>query len=244
MSTRFVHYIARFSFLVFGPCSLVPLVYGQTYDPYIDTTILQRIDHRLPPFRFHVEATLEPADSQSLPWRLLHDYQITVLDSSGHDSIQTISDPIDIPEWSRGGNMPGFDDANFDGFPDLFYVQFEGATGNEGYSFWLYDTTTHRFAYSDSFSQLCSPYIDHDSNEIKTVENCGGACRKCTTYVVRGNLPVPVSFLNIDFDRAAPETKPLHCIRGRIENGREIILEDWHAGWEVYDRPEVNPWKP
>ncbi len=66
-------------------------------------------------------------------------------------------------------------DANFDLYSDLRLVSWSGATGNVGYTFWLYDSKKNIFVYNEILSSLTSPRFMSAEKKIYSHANGGMA---------------------------------------------------------------------
>jgi tetratricopeptide (TPR) repeat protein len=67
------------------------------------------------------------------------------------------------------------EDINFDGYQDLKLLCWWGATGNEGFKYWLYDRKSGTFIYNSSFEGLSNPTPNSETHEICTHANMGSA---------------------------------------------------------------------
>lgn len=201
-----------------------------------DTIWSMKIDPKLPPFRFHVLFLPRP-EGQKLV--------ISILDSRTLDTLQVIKgyrESLDGPvELS---NRLDTVDINLDGYPDLSYVSWTGATGNRGFSFWLYDKATHKFVQNEAYSDLINPEVDYSTRRIHTWEKCGGGCYEYTVYRVSPDRPVPTAFLSLRPDESAKENERYKCSRGRFEGGKRVHVENFIGGPEVFKLPEVPSWWP
>jgi tetratricopeptide (TPR) repeat protein len=85
-----------------------------------------------------------------------------------------------------------FEDINFDGYLDLKIRVFAGATGNEGFSYLLYNPKTGTFIRSDDFAELDRPRLIPDKKQFITYRNQGSAGAEFAenTYELRNNKPI------------------------------------------------------
>jgi hypothetical protein len=66
-------------------------------------------------------------------------------------------------------------DFNFDGYEDIAFLKFWGATGNRIYCIWLYDKSKNIFESNDFFKNIYSPSLDYKKKQLTTFEKYGGA---------------------------------------------------------------------
>ena len=204
--------------------------------PPSDTTWTMTIDPKLPPFRFHV-VSLPDSEGQTLV--------ITVLDNRTRDTIQVIKQYVEqFSSPVRVTNPIEFVDINLDGYPDLSYVQSQGATGNQGCAYWLYEKSNHRFVINGAYSRLVNAYVDSVKRQIRTWYKCGGGCYEFTVYDVHPDRPVPSAFLSLRPDPTAGENERYECTRGRFDGGKKVRVESYISGPEVFKSPEVPPGWP
>jgi hypothetical protein len=204
--------------------------------PACDTTWNMTIDPYLPPYRFHV-VSLTDSEGQNL--------FIAILNSRTGDTIQVIKQYVEqFLSPVQVTNPIDFVDINLDGYPDLSYVEAQGATGNQGCAYWLYDKSAHRFVINEAYSRLVNAYVDSAKRQIRTYYKCGGGCYEFTVYDVHPDRPVPRAFLSLRPDATAGENERYICSRGRFDGGKKINIEHFLAGPEVFKFPEVPPWWP
>jgi hypothetical protein len=202
--------------------------------PACDTTWTRMIDPKLPPFRFHL-VSLPDSEGQTV--------EITVLDNRTRDTIQVIKQYIEqFSSPVRVSNPIEFVDINLDGYQDLSLVQTQGATGNKGCAYWLYEKAKHRFIINGAYSRLINAYVDSVRRQIRTYYKCGWGCYEFMVYDVHPDRPVPIAFLSLRPDPTAGETERYICSRGRFDGGKKIDVENFFAGPEVFKSPEVPPW--
>ncbi len=198
----------------------------------------EAVDPKLPPFDFYTRGESFPPDSEaSEPAPVAGMVAVSILRSDTHDTIQDIEE---FPEMY--GERPGIPftvDANFDGYPDVCFLHTRGATGNEYFSFWLYDPLTQQFVLNDDYSRLCCPYFDDSTRQIHTMAN-GSRSYYCETLIVQNNKPTPIAFLAVVPDTSKETDDAFLCIRGRIVAGKQIDVQTTHVGNEVFALPEFN----
>jgi hypothetical protein len=93
-----------------------------------------------------------------------------------------------IPAWGTCDRAVGFQDANFDGYPDLSFTSVQGMA-NSSESFYLFDPARERFVYDDALSSLSDPMIDAAKREIRAGWRNGAAEHQSERYrYVKGQL--------------------------------------------------------
>ncbi|HEX2187981.1 MAG TPA: hypothetical protein VHG51_03735 [Longimicrobiaceae bacterium] len=68
----------------------------------------------------------------------------------------------------------GREDVNFDGVPDVWHLAWWGATGNAGYTWWLYDPASGEFRHSPEFSEKVGGHTLDPARRRITVRSNGG----------------------------------------------------------------------
>lgn len=68
----------------------------------------------------------------------------------------------------RSGNFFGAQDMNFDGYKDIRLMSWWGATGNTGYTYWLFDPSKNIFVENTDLSSLSNPTPELQSKTIAT----------------------------------------------------------------------------
>jgi len=96
------------------------------------------------------------------------------------------------------------DDANFDGYLDIGIVVGEGATGNEGWAYWLYDPRTGEFATREDL-EFWNPSFDPKTKTIHTGMKCGMNCYEYAIYAWRNGQPVLIDRGVSDEDNKDPD---------------------------------------
>ena len=74
-----------------------------------------------------------------------------------------------------GSNYFGLLDMNFDGYQDVRIPSWQGATGNFGYSVWVFEPRKREFVFHEGLSSLQGPRFDHEKEEIHTLSKGGHA---------------------------------------------------------------------
>ncbi len=80
-----------------------------------------------------------------------------------------------------------FRDINMDGYKDMAFLVVRGATGNEGYSFLIFNPSDMRFVYNETFQNLVNPDTNPDKKMVTTFYHMGGSEYETEYYEVRGN---------------------------------------------------------
>jgi len=101
---------------------------------------------------------------------------------------------IEIAELEVAEEPSGieFEDINFDGYQDIKIRVYAGATGNEGFSYVLYDPGTKAFKINKDFAGLNRPHLIPDKKQFATHSNMGSAGAEFVDeiYEIRNNKPV------------------------------------------------------
>ena len=122
----------------------------------------------------------------------------------------------------------GVEDVNADGYADLKFLHWWGATGNRTYFYWLFDKATGKFEYEKQLAELPNVSPDPETHEIKTHSNTGAAGNSYTDQVYRfeGNNLVLVReakqewndnkqcFYKTTTERLAQDTHQTRAVRG------------------------------
>ena len=140
------------------------------------------------------------------------------------------------------------EDLNFDGFLDVRCLAFWGATGNELYSIWLFEPTSHLFVQSAELNRLGNRgvignlSVNTKRHEI-TISRYGGMAKNIyghETYKWRAGHLVLVSSEDQDWD---PKTRcfVLQRLPSRAQRRREessVILTGNSEAVEQSDEPD------
>lgn len=104
--------------------------------------------------------------------------------------VQTVE--IEELEVAESPTQIQFEDINFDGHKDIKIRIFAGATGNEGFSYLLYNPKLMIFVRNKDFEGLNRPELIPEKKQFRTYWNMGSAGAEFdeTTYEVRNNKPV------------------------------------------------------
>ena len=94
-------------------------------------------------------------------------------------------------EWDEnsGYTWVGTDDINFDGYPDLRFLIYLSAMGNDSYATYIYNPKSHQFEFNKILSESHNVSIDPKTKQISANYN-GGACEETWDYfkVVNGKV--------------------------------------------------------
>lgn len=115
------------------------------------------------------------------------------------------------------------EDINFDGYKDIRIMLFWGATGNEIYSYWLFDPAQNKFIYNEDFKELTSPTLYPKTKRFKTHWNGGSAGYEFSdnTYEVRNGKPVLVRSVSSHSEKGY-----LHHTEQRLINGEMKTVKE------------------
>lgn len=88
-----------------------------------------------------------------------------------------------------GGNFFGAQDINFDGYKDIRLMSWWGATGNTGYTYWLFDPSKNIFVENTDLSSLSNPTPEFQTKTIAThsVGGMAGCIYNNETYKFDGD---------------------------------------------------------
>lgn len=90
------------------------------------------------------------------------------------------------------------EDIDFDGYKDFRCLFDQGATGNQRYHYWVYDTLSGRFVENEALDDLVWPTLDTARKEIVTFAKCGWDCWTQSAYKMINGKPVLVRWLSSD----------------------------------------------
>lgn len=97
----------------------------------------------------------------------------------GNDSIpiQIINDEDELNSEPPLKGVEYFysEDYNFDGYKDIAFLKFWGATGNLIYCIWLYDKLNELFKSNNFFKYIYTPTLDYKKKQLTTFNRYGGA---------------------------------------------------------------------
>ena len=118
------------------------------------------------------------------------------------------------------------EDLNFDGYLDLGFLSFVGATGNVGDTIWLFSPATGRFLKNDLLSETSRLTADSARKELTSRWNAGhaGAHYTLETFRCPGGKPTLVRRERVDTD-GDEHVRTIEVLRGnalvRIE--RKVV---------------------
>lgn len=98
-------------------------------------------------------------------WHVVEKIEIYKSDQS--DPIQTLQSRMDAePYQNKNANYFQAQDINFDGYKDIKLLIWWGATGNEGYDFWLFDPNSEKFIFNSQLSKIGNPITNEETKEL------------------------------------------------------------------------------
>ncbi len=108
---------------------------------------------------------------------------IQVIDNYAGQKLAT--DTLDLP-------ATGFviEDVNFDGYKDIRLMEFLPAGPDVPFIYWLYDTDQKNFVYSSVFSDIVSPVIDAEKQQISMPWREGAMGIGENTYTIENGQPL------------------------------------------------------
>lgn len=173
-----------------------------------------RIEHRRP--------GTEPVE---IPW--LEDEDTTVDNA-------TYMEP---PARGGEGDLRSVD-LNFDGHQDLLLLAWEGATGNRGYSVWIYDPPTGRFVPNRELRGVSNPRPEPECEAVSTFERGGAAGMIFVrdSYRWIDGKAILVRRIHQDVIR---ETGRLRATIYALEEGELKAVKTLEGSWD--EPPELGP---
>ncbi|UOG62264.1 XAC2610-related protein [Leptospira noguchii] len=79
------------------------------------------------------------------------------------------------------------EDMNFDGYKDIRLILYQGATGNKGYTIWLFDPSKNLFIEKKELSELVSPTFNSKTKTIRAYYNYSSCEYLNQTYKIAKN---------------------------------------------------------
>jgi hypothetical protein len=131
-----------------------------------------RIHPDLPEFSFHVRR-----DEGHMP------EGIEVTRNNELVQLLEIVDDVDTPP--PGTDLIAVEDVNFDGYADLKFLHWWGATGNRAYFYWLFDKESGKFVFNAKFTDLFNVVPDPEKKLIRTHVGTGAAGNNFTNQWYR-----------------------------------------------------------
>jgi hypothetical protein len=120
-------------------------------------------------------------------------------------------------------------DINFDGVPDFMINAGHGTTGNQGFEYWIFNTSTNQFA-CPAASGDCTLVgsalnFDEASDTITVVrsEGCSGQCSDTRTEEIINGVPVIVKDVRVEPLSNSP-TSSLIQITAKLINGNLQVV--------------------
>jgi hypothetical protein len=140
--------------------------------PHSKDSYTFQISAQLPEYSFHLRR-----DEESTPTA------IEVIRDNA--LLQTLEIPDDVDAPPSGMPLMAVEDVNGDGYADLKFLRWWGATGNRTYFYWLFDPESAKFVYMDQMAELSNVTPDPKTHEIKTHSDLGAAGNSYTDQVFR-----------------------------------------------------------
>lgn len=123
-------------------------------------------------------------------------------------------------------------DANFDGYKDILHLIWSGATGNMGYSCYLFDSLSRKFVLNPEFSGLGNARFDYDRKRIYSSSNGGmaGMIFGSETYTVENGKLKLIHAVYQDFDDSTSHyiRKTKHMKNGILQDSATVIFPPKH----------------
>jgi hypothetical protein len=121
-----------------------------------------RIHPDLPEYSFHVRR-----DEGRMP------EGIEVSRNNELVQLLEIVDDVDTPPPDT--DLIAVEDVNFDGYADLKFLHWWGATGNRAYFYWLFDRESGKFVFNPKFTDLFNVAPDPEKKLVHAHVGTGGA---------------------------------------------------------------------
>lgn len=108
--------------------------------------------------------------------------------------VQVISN-IGVPLADSLTDVVQVKDCNFDGWPDIMIYSHDGGAGpNDGYNFYLYNSSSGRFEYNETLSNLTQVEVDIKSNTITSAWRAGAAHHGGEQYTFMHDTLTKISY--------------------------------------------------
>ncbi len=139
-------------------------------------------------------------------------------------------------ETTHGTRYFFVEDVNFDGYADIALFSYQGATGNSGYLYWLFDRDTGQFVFHPASSALDSVDVDRSKHVIRSFENGGmaGHVYKSGVYRFEGTELIPIRLEEQDWDQARHVLiRTVQVRKGgkmTVVSRRTIREPEWYSG--------------
>jgi hypothetical protein len=131
-----------------------------------------RIYSSLTQYTFHVRRN---EDSSPIAIEVSHESAL----------VQVLEIPDDVDAPPVGTPPMGVEDVNGDGYADLKFLHWWGASGNHTYFYWLFDKDSGKFIYETQLAELPNVMPDPKTHEIRTHSDSGAAGNSYTDQVFR-----------------------------------------------------------
>lgn len=119
-------------------------------------------------------------------------------------------------------------DVNFDGYKDLVLLDWYGATGNKGYSFYTFDRLSTSFIFNTDLGGLENPQFDDTNKRIRThsVGGMAGNIYRNETYKYENGKLKLIHAVYQDFDQNTDHfiRKTKHMRNGQLKDSTTIIF--------------------
>ena len=156
----------------------------------------------------------------------------TLVDSIDVDQATSVIQTIPMSNsYSGSAGCPEIkiQDINFDGVPDFMINAGHGTTGNQGFEYWLFNTSTNQFscpaASGDCTLVGSALNFNEASNTITVVrsEGCSGQCSDTRTEEIINGTPVIVKDVRVEPLSNSP-TSSLIQITAKLINGNLQVV--------------------
>lgn len=155
-------------------------------------------------------------------------YHRTILISKAGESAPYQIIDADVGEQLSYGEDLRAVDVNFDGYKDLVLLGWFGATGNKGYSFYIFDSLSKTFILNTDLGELESPRFD-DSTKLILTHSVGGMAGNIYRNEIykyeNGKLKL-IHAVYQDFDQNTDHfvRKTKHMRNGQLKDSTTIIF--------------------
>ena len=177
-------------------------------------------------FKLSIDSTLSP---DSVNYNLVV-RSITIRRKSSRKVIQTIYPEDNYPPSGLPNDQLFIiEDVNFDGAPDIRLLQFEPASPNEPYYFWVYDAKTGKFKRFKALEEITSPRFDPKDKLIYSFWRSGCCDHGLSTYKYVNGLPVMIREFETamsENDTASYITTEKKRINGKMRLVKRTIEKD------------------
>lgn len=141
----------------------------------------------------------------------------------GDELLQTIPVEMAEPPYDESKAVE-MKDMNRDGYGDIRVLMWWGATGNEGWSYWLYNPEKDRFEYNEQLSSIYARGYDDQGRVVSWgVGGHAGLIYTYSAYEWRGAELVLVYKAREDYDN---ESGKYHKVVSELRDGRMVVVSD------------------